>query len=383
MVLLLTTCEERERSNPLDPDTELDPSEWAPTNLNTLRLSSNEILLTWEYDRDDINGFKLDRKTNNNDWVLEYAVMEQELREWTDTLAFASDSISYYYRLYAYAGSNTSSYAVWPIVFVNTFGGSSDDKGLSVQQTSDEGYIITGYKDYTGYSYGAGDGDVWLIKIDLQGNEEWNQTYGGNRNESGQSVQQTTDGGYIIAGVTYSFGDPDPDTSDVWLIKTDSQGNEEWNQTFGSSFVELGYSVQQTTEGGYIIAGIAEWSFGGSGGVDFWLIKTNSQGNEEWNQTYGGSNTDWCSSVQQTTDGGYIITGYTTSYGNGNYDVWLIKTDSQGNEEWNQTFGGSNSDRGYSVQQTTDGGYIITGSSSGDVWLIKTDPFGNTAPYGD
>ena len=109
-MLLLTTCEERERSNPVDSLTELDPDDWAPTNLNTLRLSSNEILLTWEYDRDDISGFKLDRKINNNDWVLEYAVMEQELREWTDTLAFASDTLSYYYRLYAYAGSNVSSY---------------------------------------------------------------------------------------------------------------------------------------------------------------------------------------------------------------------------------------------------------------------------------
>ena len=109
-MFLLTTCEERERSNPVDSLTELDPDDWAPTNLNTLRLSSNEILLSWVYDRENIGGFKLDRKINNNDWVLEYAVMEQELREWTDTLAFVSDSISYYYRLYAYAGSNVSSY---------------------------------------------------------------------------------------------------------------------------------------------------------------------------------------------------------------------------------------------------------------------------------
>jgi len=107
-------CDKPERiwSNPNDPNAEINPDEWAPSNLVTLRLSSNAIVLSWEYERENISGFKLDRKINNNDWVLEYAVMEQELREWTDTLAFVSDSISYYYRLYAYTGSNVSSYNV-------------------------------------------------------------------------------------------------------------------------------------------------------------------------------------------------------------------------------------------------------------------------------
>ena len=256
-----------------------------------------------------------------------------------------------------------------------TFGGSNIDVGHCVQQTDDGGYIITGYTR----SYGASGRNLWLIKTDIHGDEEWNNTFGGSNDEEGKSVQQASDGGFIITGYTKSYTSGG---EDVWFIKTDNLGNQEWDKSFGGSNDDGGTSVLQASDGGYTIAGYTSSS--GTGGVDVWLIKMNQTGNEEWNKTFGGYSSDGAWSAQQTSDGGYIITGWTYSYGGGYLgNVWLIKTDSAGNEEWNQAYGGSDVDRGYSVQQTSDGGYIIAGYTSSfgagldDVLLIKTNESGN------
>ncbi|TFB12448.1 hypothetical protein E3V33_05460 [Candidatus Marinimicrobia bacterium MT.SAG.4] len=238
----------------------------------------------------------------------------------------------------------------------STFGGSGTDLGNSVQQTSDGGYIITGYTS----SFGAGSKDVWLIKTDANGTEEWNKTFGGSVSGEGRSVQQTTDGGYIIAG-TDGF-DPGPGL----LIKTDVNGNEEWNKQFaGSEF----RSVQQTSDGGYII--------GGQGNFQPILLKTDENGIEEWFKVFNSFTEGIVNSVRQISDGGYILTGWTHTGGATSNGLFLSKTDALGNEEWNKIYGEIN-DRGRSVQQTSDGGFIITGNSGDDVWLIKTDSEGNT-----
>ncbi len=263
------------------------------------------------------------------------------------------------------------------VLWDRTFGGSGEDLGFSVQQTNDDGYIIAGYTSFTNGK------KAWIIKIDSQGNKQLDMATGRADSEAA-SIGLTKDGGYIITGYTPSSGSG---KEDVWLIKTNSKLHWDWLKTFGGPNRDLGLSVQETEDGGYIIAGLTE-SFGAGKG-DVWLIKTDPKGDLEWDRTFGGSNFDSGASVQQTRDGGYIVTGYnTTTIDNvGSYSrlfnsdnigrVWLIKTDSEGIELWNETFGGTRNDWGNSVQETRDGGYIITGVTESygagkeDVWLIK------------
>jgi len=259
-----------------------------------------------------------------------------------------------------------------PVKWNKICGGSRPDMAYFVQQTNDNGYVITGYTS----SFGAGSTDFWLVKTNWNGNIQWNKTYGGTSRDEAYCVQQTSDGGYIIAGTTRSFG---AGFSDFWLVKTDSNGEQIWNKTYGGSRLDDAYSVQQTDDGGYIAAGSTD-SFG-SGYKDFWLVKVYPNSDMQWNKTYGGLYDDIAYSVQQTNDEGYIICGYTSTLA-GYEDFWLVKTDSNGEQIWNKTYGGENSEYAYFVQQTSDGGYIIAGSTYSlttefDMWLVKTDSSGN------
>jgi hypothetical protein len=265
--------------------------------------------------------------------------------------------------------------------FARTYGGTGYDVGWSVQQTSDGGYIVAGWT----HSFGAG-GDIFLIKTDANGNIQWAKTYGGTNGDYAFSVQQTSDGGYIVAGVTASFG---AGIDDIFLIKTDANGNVQWAKTYGGTTNDYAFSVQQTSDGGYIVAG-STVSFG-AGSFDFFLIKTDANGNVQWAKTYGGTSWDEAYSVQQTSDGGYIVAGYTNSFGAGWDNIFLIKTDANGNIIWAKTYRGTGVDVASSVQQTSDGGYIVAGSTNSfggpfyDIFLIKTDASGNiiwTKTYG-
>lgn len=254
------------------------------------------------------------------------------------------------------------------------FGGIGSETIRAIQQTSDGGYIFAGIK-----GYGSGGTDAWLVKIDSFGNEQWNRTFGGIYGENAVSVQLTSDGGYIFVGQTYSFSAAGG--YDAWLVKTDAAGNEEWNHTFGGADNDSALSVRQTLDGGYVFAGYTP-SFGAGGG-DAWLIKTDQFGHELWNRTFGGINFDTVLSVKQTLDGGYVLAGTTNSFGAGGTDAWLIKTDPIGHELWNRTFGRINNEGAGCVWLTSDGGYILSGQTfsfgagGSDAWLVKTDSFGN------
>ena len=255
------------------------------------------------------------------------------------------------------------------MLWQKTFGDANDAGGYFVQQTADHGYIVVG----TTKSPGALNYDVYLIKTDPNGNMLWQKTFGDANDEGGYCIQQTANGGYIIAGTTYLFA---PAYSDIYLIKTDQSANLIWQKTFysGASNWNTGYSVQLTSDGGYIIGG--ETLYLQSDNIDVYLVKTDSAANLIWQKTFGGANYDYGYCVQQTSDSGFIIAGTTDSFGAGAADVYLIRTDPAGNLIWQKTFGGANYDYGYCVQQTTDGGYIIAGETASfgadaDVYLIK------------
>jgi hypothetical protein len=256
-------------------------------------------------------------------------------------------------------------------IWNSAFGGSGDDVARCVQQTGDGGYIVVGWT----MSFGQGNADVWLIKINASGSMAWNRTFGGASKDEAYFVQATNDGGYIIAGCTESFGSG---LADFWLIKTDGNGIASWDRKYGGAYDDYAFCVRQTSDGGYVVVGYTE-SFG-AGSSDYWLVKTDQLGNQQWNQTYGGVGLDQAFCVVQTIDGnGYVIAGQTDSFGAGSSDFWLVLTDSLGSMVWSRSFGGSNTDVARSVQETSDGGYAVagwtasSGAGSNDFMLLKVD----------
>jgi len=253
-----------------------------------------------------------------------------------------------------------------PTKWTRTYGGANSECASSVIRTRDRGYAIAGYTGSWPLF------DFWLVKTDSLGNMEWSKTYGGGAEDRAHSVMQTSDEGYIVAGYTDSFG---AGRYDFWLVKTNSSGDMEWNKAYGGTGDEEAYSVVQTSDGGYAIAG--------AGYGDFWLVKTNSSGDMEWNQTYGGGGSESACSVVQTSGGGYAIAGTTMSFGAGETDFWLVRTDSSGNWKWDKTYGGPYYDFALSLVQTTSGGYALAGfnTTTGavgtrDALVVETDSGG-------
>jgi predicted secreted protein len=262
----------------------------------------------------------------------------------------------------------------WDRTWDKTFGGSFEDEAYSLIQTTDGGYAIVG--ETQAWKHDCG--DVWLLKLDSQGNLLWDKTYGGSGFDGARSLIQTKEGGYAVAGYIQSKG---AGRIDFWLLKLDSRGNLLWDKTFGGSEDDCARSLIQTKDGGYAVAGYTK-SYG-AGGRDVWLLKLDSRGNRLWDRTCGGSGLDQAHSLIQTKDGGYAVAGVNSSKGAAGSDVWLIKLDNQGNKVWDKTYGGSKGDVAYSLIQTTDGGYTVAGytyskgAGGGDFWLLKLDSRGN------
>jgi len=293
-----------------------------------------------------------------------------------------------------------------------TYGGSGDDLPTTLIQTADGGYIIGGktYSTDRDVAFNHGSGDAWLIKIDAFGILQWERTYGGSGDDSLASLKQTSDGGYIFAGET-SSNDGDTNSNyggaDCWIVKLDADGNIQWQKNYGGTFNDSARSIQQTADGNYIFAGYTssnDIDVAGNHNIngldDFWVVKIDSVGILQWQKCFGGNGSDEANAVMETSDGKFIVVGETWStngdvVGNHNSwsgDAWVIKVDSSGELLWQKSLGGSYSDRAHSVVEATDGNYIIGASAQsndGDVlhhhgvdtaysdfWILALNPNG-------
>jgi hypothetical protein len=260
---------------------------------------------------------------------------------------------------------DTSPCATW----MRTYGGLRDDTVFSMQQTSDGGFIATGRSN----SSGAGDDNCWVLKLGASGNIEWQKTYGGADFDAGYAVQQTSEGGFVVGGETRSFG---AGGSEFWVLKLNASGAVEWQNAYGGALDDYFWFMEQTLDDGFVLAGVT-YSFGASG-ADAWVLKLAPSGGVEWENRYGSStDSDYALSVQQTSDDGYVVGGHTWSFGAGGNDFWILKLGILGNIEWQRAYGGTSEDWGYFAQQTSDDGFVITGETQSfdaagrDLWVLK------------
>lgn len=290
------------------------------------------------------------------------------------------------------------------IEWQKAFGGSKDDTQYDIQNTSDGGTIMAGmtYSNDGDATLNHGEQDFWVVKLNVAGDIEWQKSLGGSSYDGAHSIQQTSDGGYIIAGYTYSN---DGDVSgyhgkaDCWVVKITHEGEIQWQKAFGGTGSDSAISAIQTIDGGYIVAASTESNdgdvSGNPGTDDIWVIKLSNAGDIQWQKLLGGSAADFATSIQQTNDGGYIVAGHTCSNDgdvtgfHGVADVWIVKLNDVGDIQWQKAFGGIGKSSSYSALQTNDGGYIVAASTEandGDVsgnngisdgWIIKLSDLGN------
>jgi hypothetical protein len=311
---------------------------------------------------------------------------------------------------YIIAGYSSSNYWVLNIIdsgrlnWERSLGGGNTEWAASAIPTFDSGYIVVGYSlSNDGMVIdNHGGSDYWVVKLTSNGLPEWSKSYGGKLEDKGTSIQQTSDSGYIVAGFSFSNDESvaghhgSSNFDDFWIIKLSREGNIEWQRSLGGSEGDRAYDIRQTTDGGYIVVGCSASIDGDVNGHftgdDMWVVKLTDSGSIEWDRSLGGTKSDVAYSVCQTSDDGYVVAGYTgssdgnVSFNHGQNDYWLVKLTSTGILEWERSYGGSNYDFALSVQQTTDGGFIVAGNSfsnDGDVegnhggsdyWIVKLSP---------
>lgn len=260
------------------------------------------------------------------------------------------------------------------LVWEKTHGGSEDDRAESIVESRAGHFIVAGRTK----SFGAGGFDVYLLKIDSNGNKLWEKAYGGRGDDVGDCIVQSGDGGFIAAGWTTSFG---AGHRDVYLLKIDGEGNKVWEKTFGGSSGDGAFSIVEAGEGEFVAAGLTA-SFG-DGVVSAYLMKINGNGDKVWEKWYGGSGDAGANWIVRSGDGGFLVAGWTAPSDDSNSEVYLLKIDGDGNRVWEKTYGDGGDYRAYRIVQSGDGGFIVAGitnsSDAGDTdpYFLKVDANGN------